>query len=162
GGLSSTGNNTDLTARTMTINVTSVNDPPVATLGNSPQLSVLKNTTYPFTRADFHFSDPLDNPQNAFKAVIFTAAPTIVTAAGSLLLNGAAVPLNTPIDVVTEIDLGHLVYTAPVNPGSTTDPTFVDAFFRFKVQDAGSGTAPDVNTETTDHLFNIHVTPAIN
>ena len=74
----------DPTPKTITVNVTAVNDAPV---GTSKTVTTLEDTAYTFTVADFGFSDPNDNPANSLLAVKITTLPT----AGTLTDNGVAV-----------------------------------------------------------------------
>jgi hypothetical protein len=76
-----------------------------------------------FAATEFHFTDATDAPE-PLKAVIITAGPP---ANGTLTLNGAAAPQNTPI---LAADIPNLVYTP--NSGFQGTDTF-----SFKVQDNG-------------------------
>ena len=72
-GLSATGVDIDPTARTLGINVTSVNDKPVIVLQGTVQLPILKSTSHTFTQSDLGFTDPHDNPTNNLALVTVTA-----------------------------------------------------------------------------------------
>src|SRR6185436_16361193 len=78
------GSNLDPTPRTMTINVTTVNDPPV---GASNTVTATEDGSHVFSTADFGFTDPSDTPANTLLAVKITTLP----GAGSLTLGGIAV-----------------------------------------------------------------------
>ena len=67
--------------KTMTVNVTAVNDAPT---GTSNTVTTLEDTAYTFGVADFGFSDPNDNPPNSLLAVKITTLPT----AGTFTDNG--------------------------------------------------------------------------
>src|SRR4029079_18533293 len=102
----------DQTPNTWTINVTSVNDPPVAVVA-SPQLAILKSTSHNFNAGDFGFTDPLDTaptgpgPANKLANVYITQAFS-GPAGSSLTYQGGAVPLfPTPIPFA---NLSQLVY----------------------------------------------------
>ena len=62
GGTANGGVDTDPTARTITIDVTSVNDAPQ---GMNQTVSTLEDVAYVLTTADFGFSDPSDAPRNS-------------------------------------------------------------------------------------------------
>src|SRR5205814_2136933 len=76
GGTANGGVNLDTSARTMTVNVTSVNDAPV---GTNNTVTTLEDATYTFTAADFGFTDPSDaagaGSANALLNVKITALP---------------------------------------------------------------------------------------
>ena len=105
GGTANGGQDTDQTARTMTINVTWVNQAPQGANNTVPY----NETTglYTFLTGDFGFSDPHDSPANALKAVEITTLPT----AGTLADNGVAVTAGQFVPA-TDIAAGDLVYTA--------------------------------------------------
>ena len=111
GGTANGGINSDLTVRTMTINITPVNLAPV---GIDNTVSTLKNTSFVFAPADFKFTDPFNAPPNVLTAVKITALPAL----GSLLLNGVPVSVNALINV-SDIVNGLLAFV----PG--TDDTGV-------------------------------------
>ena len=76
GGTANGGVNLDLSAKAMTINVTSVNDAPIGTIAT---VTTLEDTAYTFTTADFGFTDPGDSPANNLLAVKITLLPTAGT-----------------------------------------------------------------------------------
>ena len=127
GGTANGGVDTDTTPRTMTLNVTSVNDAPH---GANNTVTTLEDTAYVFKAADFGFSDPNDNPTNNFLAVEITTLP----AAGTLTDNGVAVTAGQFVSV-SDINAGLLVFTPATNANGTGY-----ASFTFQVQDDG-GTA---------------------
>ena len=55
--------------KTITVNVTSVNDAPA---GTDKTVTTLEDTAYTFSAADFGFSDPNDTPANNLLAVKIT------------------------------------------------------------------------------------------
>ena len=65
----------------MTINA--VNDAPV---GTPNTVGMLEDGNYVFSKADFGFTDPHDNPNNLFLSVKITTLPSV----GSLTLNNGA------------------------------------------------------------------------
>jgi hypothetical protein len=105
GGVANGGIDTDQTARTMTLDVTSVNDAPV---GTSTTVTTLEDTPCVFTVADFGYSDAIDAASTAgannFANVIIGALPQagMMTKraltrrpASQLILSGHAVPSFT-------------------------------------------------------------------
>ena len=72
GGTANGGVDTDPTPKTITVNVTAVNDAPV---GTSKTVTTNEDTAYTFSVADFGFSDPNDNPANSLLAVKITTLP---------------------------------------------------------------------------------------
>src|SRR5205807_1178369 len=76
GGTANGGLNVDPAPRTMTVNVTWVNDAPQ---GTSHTVSVLEDGAYTFTASDFGFSDPGDSPANALLAFHITTPPSAGT-----------------------------------------------------------------------------------
>ena len=148
GGTANGGVDFDPTPNTVSIDVTSVNDPPA---GADKTVTTTKGSPYTFMVADFGFSDPNDNPPNNFVRVEITTLPT----QGTLELDGTAVTAGQFVDV-TDIAAGKLTF----DPGAA-DIGSPFASFTFQVQDDG-GTAnggsdldPTPNTLTVDvTLFN--------
>jgi len=126
--------NSDVTELTFDIEVAPVSDAPV---GTNKTLTVTEDGSVTLTVADFGFSDPNDDPADAFVDVEITALPS----AGSLTLAGSAVTTGQLVSA-TDIASGKLKY-APA-----TDDT-AEQSFAFKVVDdgdAGSNTAISANT----------------
>src|SRR5207302_1269111 len=107
GGTANGGVDLDKKANTMTVNVTSVNDAPQ---GTDNTVTTLEDTAYPFTAADFGFSDPNDTPPNTLSAVKVTTLP----GAGSLKDNGVAVAAGDLVPVA-DINAGLLKFTPAAN-----------------------------------------------
>src|SRR5204863_6840983 len=88
GGTANGGVDLDASARTMTVNVTSVNDSPV---GTNNTVTTLEDNAYTFSAADFGFTDPADAASvagaNALTAVKLTTLP----GAGTLQNDGVNV-----------------------------------------------------------------------
>ncbi len=139
GGTANGGVNTDPTPKTLTVDVTSVNDAPVGT-----DNTITTDTNYVFAKADFGFTDPNDAPPNNLAAVEITTLP----GSGTLTDNGVAVTAGQFISV-TDINAGNLVY-APVNGGSSTS-------FTFQVQDDGGTANGGVNTDPTPKTLTINI-----
>ena len=72
GGTANGGVDLDPTPRTLTLNVTPVNDPPA---GTPKTVTTLEDTAYVFAAADFGFTDPNDSPSNTFRAVKMSTLP---------------------------------------------------------------------------------------
>ena len=132
--------NVDPTPKTMTINVTHVNQSP---LGTAKTVTTAKNTAYVFKVADFGFSDPHDSPANTLLTVKITTLPLL----GSLTDNGVAVAVGAHISVA-DITAGKLKYT-PKTGGTGT----AYASFTFQVQDNGTTANGGIDTDPTpkDH-----------
>ncbi len=145
GGTSNGGSNLDGTPRTMTVNVTSVNDAPV---GTNKTVTTLEDTAYTFTAADFGFSDPNDTPANAILAVEITTVP----GAGTLTDNGVAVTAGQFVSV-SDISAGKLVFTPAANANGTGY-----ASFTFQVEDDGGTANGGSNLDATPRTMTVNVT----
>jgi VCBS repeat-containing protein len=146
GGTANGGVDTDPVAKTLTLDVTSVNDAPT---GTSTTVTTLEDTPYVFQVGDFGFSDPDDAPANAFAAIVVGALPQ----AGSLTLDGQAVVAGQRI-AVADIAAGLLHFLAAPNANG-------DAYagFTFRVQDDGGTANGGVDTDPTARTLTINVTP---
>ena len=83
----------------MTINITSVNDPPTS---DDPRLRVLAGGIWnPILLPDFQFSDANDAPQNGLAAVIVLSLPSL----GTLYDNGAPIAAASLPFVVSYNDI---------------------------------------------------------
>ncbi|MDY0746607.1 cadherin-like domain-containing protein [Paucibacter sp. R3-3] len=142
GGTANGGIDTDPTPRTMTINVTSVNDAPS---GTNKTVTTLEDTAYTFTAADFGFND-VDG--NALLAVKVSTLP----GAGSLTLNGVAVTAGQSISVA-DITAGNLKFTPAANANGTGYTSFT-----FQVQDDGGTANGGIDTDPTPRTMTINVT----
>ncbi|MEO8004092.1 MAG: DUF4347 domain-containing protein [Betaproteobacteria bacterium] len=129
------GADTDPVARTMSINVTSVNDTPI---GADNTISTTEDTAYVFGASDFGFSDTRDAPANNFLAVKVTTLP----GAGSLTLNGTAVGAGQFI-TASDITAGRLQFTPATDANGAGY-----ASFTFQVQDDGGGADLDTIART--------------
>src|SRR5205807_327025 len=90
GGTTAGGVDLDPNAKTITFNVTSVNDPP---MGTDARFLVVPGTVHTFSASDFGFSDPTDVPPNVLASVIIVSLPL----KGALTLNGVAVTAGQEI-----------------------------------------------------------------
>jgi hypothetical protein len=129
------GSDLDPTARTMTIDVVAVNDPPA---GTNNTITVTEDVAYSFVTADFGFSDPADIPANNLLAVKISALP----GAGSLTLSGVAVITGQLISAA-DLVAGNLKFTPAANANGAGY-----ASFTFQVQDDGGGADLDVTART--------------
>ena len=143
GGTANTGVDTDQSANTMTIDVTSVNDAPD---GADITLTTLEDTTLTFTAADFGFSDVNDSPANALQSIIFTTVP----ATGSLQLSGVAVTAGQEIAVA---DIPNLTYDPVADENGAAYTSFT-----FQVRDDGGTSDGGVNLDPVANTVTIDVT----
>ncbi|HZZ81988.1 MAG TPA: cadherin-like domain-containing protein, partial [Gemmataceae bacterium] len=140
GGTANGGIDTDPFAKTMTINVQHVNQPPV---GTSNTLNASVNIPLTLATADFGFTDPADPVANNFLAVEITTLPTT----GSLTLSGSPVTAGQFISV-GDIIGGNLQYIS-ASSGSTT--------FTFQVQDDGGTANGAHDTDTTPRTMTVNI-----
>jgi cyclophilin family peptidyl-prolyl cis-trans isomerase len=144
-----TSNNTavpipDPSPKTMTIDVTFVNQPPS---GTNNTVSAAENGAYTFHTADFGFTDP-NNPAEAFQAVEITTLPTH----GMLTDNGVQITANGTFVTATDIANGDLVFTPAANAlGSPYDN------FTFQVQNNGGTANGGIDTDQTPNTMTIDV-----
>ena len=129
---------------TVQINVTSVNDAPVAA---NATITTLEDTPYTFKPADFGFADPNDAPANALANVIIDTLP----AHGTLTLNGAPVTAN---QVIAAADIPNLVFTPAANANGNGL-----ASFTFQVEDNGGTANGGHDTSATPNTIAFNVTP---
>ncbi|MCB1490066.1 MAG: cadherin domain-containing protein, partial [Bauldia sp.] len=125
----------DTTPRTITLDVTPVDDPPT---GADKTITTDEDTAHTFAASDFGFAD-VDG--DTLAAVRIDTVP----GAGSLTLNGVAVAAT---DVVAATDIGLLVFT----PGADDNGSGY-ASFTFSVKDS-AGTF-----DTTPRTITFDVTP---
>jgi trimeric autotransporter adhesin len=145
GGTSNGGHNTDPNPKTLTVNVTWVNQAPV---GTSTTVATLEDTPYTFTTGNFGYSDPHNNPADAFAGVIVDTLPTV----GTLTDNGKAVTAGQFVSA-SDIANGLLVFT-PVTYASGANY----AGFNFQVENAGGTANGGHNTDPNPKTLTINVT----
>jgi hypothetical protein len=145
GGTAGGGVDTDPTPRTMTVNVTPVNDAPQ---GTSNTVTTLEDTAYTFSTADFGFADPSDAPADALTAVRIATLP----AAGALIDNGVAVAAGQFVSVA-DIAGGKLTFTPAANANGAGY-----ANFSFQVQDSGGIANGGVDVDPAPRTMTINVT----
>jgi len=143
GGTANGGADLDPTARTMTVNVTPVNDAPI---GRSVSVTALEDTAYVFATTDFGFSDP---DGNSLLAVRIASLPT----AGVLTDNGVAVSSGQSVSAA-DISAGLLRFTpAPDANGAGY------ASFKFQVRDNGGTANGGVDFDPAVRTMTVDVTP---
>ena len=143
GGTASGGIDTDPTPRTLTIDVTAVNDAPQ---GTDTTVVLQEDGSYTFSAADFGFTDPQDSPANALLGVVISSLP----AAGTLTLSGVAVQGG---DFIAAANLGNLVYTPDANGFGAAH-----ASFTFQVRDDGGTANGGADTDLTPRTMTLSVT----
>jgi hypothetical protein len=129
------GSDLDAIARTMTIDVSAVNDPPA---GANNTVAATEDGSHVFSTVDFGFSDSADTPANALLAVRIATLP----GAGSLTLNGFAISAGQFI-AASDIIAGNLVFTPAAGANGAGYATFT-----FQVQDNGGGADVDPTART--------------
>jgi hypothetical protein len=144
GGTLSGGVDLDDTARTLTFNVTHVNQAPA---GSSNTVTTRQNASYTFLPSDFILTDPHDSPANVLAAVKITTLPT----AGTLTDNGAAVTAGQFVPA-SDIASGKLVFTPDAGASGTPYGSFT-----FQVQDDGGTDNGGVNTDPTARTMTVNV-----
>ncbi len=144
GGTANGGVDTDQSANTMTIDVTSVNDEPV---GTDTTVTTLEDTDYVFNAADFGFTDPADSTSpNALQSVIITTLPVN----GVLELSGVAVTAGQEIALA---DIPNLTFTPVANENGAG---YAD--FTFQVRDDGGTTDGGIDLDASPNTLTIDVT----
>lgn len=144
GGTASGGVDLDPTPRTLTIDVTAVNDAPQSA---DRTVTMLEDGSYNFSLADFSFADAQDTPANAMLGVVITSLP----AAGSLTLLGVAVQSG---DFISTASLSNLVYTPEPNGSGAAH-----ASFTFAVRDDGGTANGGLDTDQAPRTMTLSVTP---
>ncbi|MGQ0598680.1 tandem-95 repeat protein, partial [Aquabacterium sp.] len=145
GGTANGGVNLDATTRTMTLDVTPVNDAPA---GADKTVTTNEDTSYVFSASDFGFTDPDDSPANTLQAVKLTTLP----ASGTLTLNGSAVSVGQFVSLA-DINAGLLVFSPTANDHGTAY-----AALGFQVQDNGGTANGGINLDATTRTLTMNVT----
>ncbi|KJS12250.1 MAG: hypothetical protein VR67_10005 [Peptococcaceae bacterium BRH_c8a] len=128
---------------TVTLTVTSVNDPPVTSFNT---ITVIEDSTYTFTAADFNFTDV--DTGDTLQSVLIDLLP----GAGTLALNGVAVSAGDSISV-SDINSGLLTFTPAAD---AHDPFYAE--FGFRVSD---GTALSNYTTILIDVQAVNDAPAV-
>src|SRR6185369_12805341 len=139
----------DTSARTMTVNVTSVNDAPV---GTSNTVMTLEDTAYAFTAADFGFTDPIDAASVAGANTLLGVQITTLPGTGTLQNNGVNVTAGQFV-TLADINAGKLVFTPTANANGAGY-----AAFTFQVQDNGGTANGGVDLDGSARTLTIDVT----
>ena len=133
------------TTQDVTITVTPVNDAPV---GADKTVTVVEDSSYTLTVADFPLTDPNDSPANALQSVVIATLPT----AGTLRLSGVAVTAGQEI-LAADITAGKLSFTPAADGAGTNYSSFT-----FQVRDAGGTANGGVNLDASPNKLTIDVT----
>ena len=128
-------NNTDLSQRTLTFNVTPQGDAPT---GANNTITVNEDTSHTFNPADFGFSDPdtTDFFQSVRIDILSLGAGATLQLEGVDVINGQE---------ISTTDIANLVYT----PGSDANGA-AESSFTFSVRDSSGTYDPTPNTLTFD------------
>ena len=140
------GENTDQSANTMTIDVTSVSDAPQ---GTDNTVTIDEDTSHTFAASDFGFFDPDDSPADSFSGVVIATLPS----AGTLYLDGTAIVSTGATVSAADIAAGKLVFTPVADANGTAY-----ASFTFQVVDDGSTANGGENTDASANTMTINVT----
>ena len=140
GGTAGGGVDTGQVLRTITIDVSAVNDPPS---GTDVTAVTLEETPYTFSIADFGFTDT-DNHQ--FQSVIIDSLP----ATGELQLAGLPVTAGQSINVGL---LNELIYV----PAADVSGQAIDSF-RHRVVDDGGTAASGQDVAAQDNTWTVNIT----
>ncbi len=146
GGTDNGGVDVDPSAKTITFDVTSVNDAPA---GANATVTTNEDTPNAFDAADFGFTDPKDAPDDTFTGIVIT---NIVLGGGTLELDGNAVGGGDTV-ATGDIDDGKLVYTPAANANG---PAI--ASFDFAVQDGGGDSDGGADLDASPNTIRIDVT----
>lgn len=134
------------TTQNIPITVVPVNDPPV---GQDNSATTRLNAPYTFKTTDFStgFSDPVDNPANAFDGIQIVSLPVkgVLTLAGANVLAG---------QTLTLADIPNLVWTPPAGESGTPLTTFP-----FKVRDNGGIDDGGIPLAVNANTMTLNVTP---
>jgi len=139
GGTSNGGSNTDPTANTITINISSVNDAPE---GTDSTLNIYEDAAHIFNALDFGFTD---TDGNTFTSVEIVTVPLN----GNLALSGNAVQAG---DIVPASGIGNLSFTPQLNAfGNAYDS------LTFKVIDDGGTTSNGIDKDIAANQITFNV-----
>ena len=144
GGAADGGVDLDPVARTMLIDVTSINDAPS---GANHTITLLEDGSYTFAISDFGFSDTVDTVSNNFQAVKITSLP----AAGQLTLSGSAVVIGASVSVG---NISQLVFTPWANGNGGPYSSF-----SFQVQDDGGVADGGADLDPVARIISVNVLP---
>ncbi len=144
GGTTDGGIDLDPVPKTISFDVTQVNDAPES-LDNT--VTAIEDTQFNFNVSDFAFSDSNDIPVNNFTSIIITSLPTD----GILNLATTAVTVGQEILVA---DIPNLNFTPAANENG-----LAYANFSFQVKDDGGTANGGIDVDQTPNIITINVTP---
>jgi cadherin-like protein len=130
---------------TLTLNVAPVNDAPA---GTDKSVTLLEDSSYTFSVADFGFTDPEDAPANKLLSVKIAT----LSGAGTLSNHGLTVTAGELI-AKADIDTGQLVFTPLANDNGTGY-----ARLSFQLKDDGGTANGGIDTDATPNTITLHVT----
>jgi len=142
-GTANGGSDIDTTARTMTIDVTSVNDAPS---GANNTVTTLEDTDYVFAVSDFGFTDINDGDD------LFAVRIDTVPGNGQLLLNSIPVSAGASVPV-SDITSGDLIFRPEVEDNGAGY-----TLFAFRVQDDDGTLNGGNDIDATVRIMTIDVT----
>lgn len=131
----------DPTPRTLTIDLTSVNDAPD---GTDNTLTLAEDSSLVFGVSDFGLTDAHDSPTNGFAGLIISSLP----ASGQLTVNGIPAVTGQPV-TLADFTQDYFGYTPAPN-------SVAPASFAFRVFDDGGGTS---DTDPTPNTLSFSITP---
>ncbi|HVZ43897.1 MAG TPA: VCBS domain-containing protein [Ramlibacter sp.] len=144
GGTADGGQDIDLSANTLTVDLTPVNDKPA---GANKTVSTSEDLAYAFVTGDFGFSDPTDSPANSLLAVKITTLPSH----GTLTDDGSAVSAGDFIAVADILD-GKFQFAPQAGASGTAYDSFT-----FQVQDDGGTADGGEDLDTTANTLTVDV-----
>jgi hypothetical protein len=144
GGTANGGVDLDPTARTLTLDVTAVNDAPS---GTNNTVTTVEDAPFVFSAGDFGFSD---GDGNALAAVRIASLP----GAGTLALNGVAVSAG---QLISAADLASGLLTLTPAPNANGSPY---ATFTFQVQDDGGTANGGIDLDPVARTLTVNVSSA--
>jgi len=144
GGTENAGSDTAATESFIRFDVVSINDAPT---GTDTSISLIEDTSYVLSDADFGFTDPKD--QNKLLSVTIDTIP----ANGNLTLAGTPILPGTNISLA-EINSGALVFSTDSNTHGSAY-----AVIDFRVQDDGGTASGGTDLATTTNTLTFNVAP---
>ncbi len=141
GGTDNGGVDLDPTPNTFTINVNSVNDAPA---GTDKNVDLAEDQSYVFDQVDFGFTDPNDDPADAFLQVIIET-----DVSNGVLSDGGVAITSFPVTIAVG-DIANLTYQP------NADYNGPDSF-TFTVVDDGAAGGDNENTDPSPNTFSFNV-----
>ncbi|HEX5373935.1 MAG TPA: Ig-like domain-containing protein, partial [Aquabacterium sp.] len=146
GGVALGGVDMDVSVRTLTLDISPVNDAP---MGSDGTLTVAEDSDHVLQASDFGFSDPDDGGAHQLQGVRFNVLPDV----GTLTLNGVAVTVDQVVSLA-DINAGLLRYRAMADDNGV-------GYTRigFHVQDDGGTALGGQNEDPVQRTLTVDVTP---